>query len=115
MLSVKGALMFFLLAYRISRGDLCGGMKGSVGRVTGQGIVCLQVDQVEVGGGEVGAQSHVRVLQLAQDPPVELGADPVELHYVAGILLDPETVELLHQVTCREEEGKKNDSSCVSI
>lgn len=63
----------------------------------------LEVDQVEVGGGEVGAQGHVRVLQLSQDPPVELGADPVELHDVAGILLDPETVKLLHQVTCHEE------------
>lgn len=59
---------------------------------------------MEVGGGEVGAQSHVRVLQLSQDPPVELGADPVELHDVTGILLDPETVKLLHQVTCQEEK-----------
>lgn len=75
------------------------------GRVTGQ--VCLEVDQVEVGGGEVGAQSHVQVLQLPQDPPVELGADPVELHDVAGVLLDPETVEFLHQVTCQEEKGRK--------
>lgn len=54
---------------------------------------------MEVRGGEVGAQSHIRVLQLPQDPPVELGADPVELHDVAGILLDPEAVEFLHQVT----------------
>lgn len=61
--------------------------------------VCLQVDHVEVRGGEVGAQRRVRVLQLPQDAAVELGADPVELHDVAGILLDPETVKLLHQVT----------------
>lgn len=66
--------------------------------------MCLKVDQVEVGGREVGTQSHVRVLQLSQDPPVELCADPVELHDVAGILLDPEAVELLHQVTCQEEK-----------
>lgn len=57
---------------------------------------------MEVGSGEVGAQSHIWVLQLSQDPPVELGADPVELHDVAGILFDPETVKLLHQVTCPE-------------
>lgn len=69
--------------------------------------VCLEVDQVEVGGGEVGAQSHVQVLQLPQDPAVELGPDPVELHDVTGILLDPETVELLHQVTCRETESSR--------
>lgn len=61
--------------------------------------VCLQVDQVEVRGGEVGAQSHVRVLQLAEDGAVELGADSVELHDVTGILLDPEAMELLHQIT----------------
>lgn len=60
---------------------------------------CLQVNQAEVRGGEVGAQSRVRVLQLPQDAAVELGADPVELHDVAGILLDPETMKLLHQVT----------------
>lgn len=54
---------------------------------------------MEVGGGEVGTQGHVRVLQLPQDPPVELGADPVELHDVAGILLNPEPLEFLHQVT----------------
>lgn len=57
---------------------------------------------MEVGSGEVGAQSHLRVLQLPQDPPMELGADSVELHDVAGILLNPEAVELLHQVTCQE-------------
>lgn len=66
--------------------------------------MCLEVDQVEVGGGEVGAQSHVWVLQLSQDPPVELGADSVELHDVAGILLDPETVKFLHQVACHGEK-----------
>lgn len=60
---------------------------------------CLQVDQVEVRGAEVGAQRRVRVLQPPQDAAVELGADPVELHDVAGILLDPEGVKLLHQVT----------------
>lgn len=62
----------------------------------------LEVDQMEVGGREVWTQGHVRVLQLPQDPLVELGADPVELHDVAGILLDPEAVEFLHQVTCRK-------------
>lgn len=67
---------------------------------------CLEVDQVEVGGREVGAQRHVGVLQLAQDPPVELGADPVELHDVARILLDPEAVKLLHQVTCHRKHRK---------
>lgn len=64
----------------------------------------LEVDQVEVGGREVGAQGHVQVLQLPQDPPVELGADPVELHDVAGVLLDPEALKFLHQVTCKEEK-----------
>lgn len=59
---------------------------------------------MEIGGREVGTQSHVWVLQLSQDPSVELGADSVELHDVAGILLDPEAVELLHQVTCRERK-----------
>lgn len=68
--------------------------------------VFLEVDQVEVRGGEVRAQSHVWVFQLSQDPPVELGADSVELHDVAGILLNPETVKLLHQITCQEEMYK---------
>lgn len=68
-----------------------------------------EVDHAEVGGREVGTQGHVRVLQLPQDPPVELGANPVELHDVAGVLLDPETVELLHQITCRH---KNLDSHC---
>lgn len=63
-------------------------------------VVGLEVNQVQVGGSEVGAQSHVWVLELAQDPPVELGANAVELHDVAGILLDPEALEFLHQVTC---------------
>lgn len=67
----------------------------------------LEVDQAEVGGGEVGAQSHVQVLQLPQDPPVELGANPVELHDVARVLLDPETVKFLHQVTWREGENRE--------
>lgn len=66
--------------------------------------VCLEVDQVEVRGGEVGAQSHVWVFQLSQDPAVELGADSVELHDVTGILLNPETVKLLHKVTCQGEK-----------
>lgn len=69
----------------------------------------LEVDQMEVGGREVGTQGRVRVLQLPQDPLVELGADPVELHDVAGILLDPEVVEFLHQVTCR----KKKKKACI--
>ena len=82
-------------------GETSVGYEGFSGGCGGSQVrsVCLEVDQVEVRGGEVGAQSHVRVLQLPQDPPVELGADPVELHDVAGILLDPEAVELLHQVT----------------
>lgn len=63
----------------------------------------LEVDHMEVGGREVGTQGHVRVLQLPQDPPVELGANPIEFHDVAGILLDPEAVELLHQITCRHK------------
>lgn len=89
--------------------------EGVKGRLRGVCVcVCLKVDQVEVGGGEVGTQSHVRVLQLSQDPPVELCADPVELHDVAGILLDPEAVELLHQVTCREEKGE-SDSRWITV
>lgn len=89
--------------------------EGVKGRLRGVCVcVCLKVDQVEVGGGEVGTQSHVRVLQLSQDPPVELCADPVELHDVAGILLDPEAVELLHQVTCREEKGG-SDSRWITV
>lgn len=56
----------------------------------------LQVDQVEVGGGEVGAQRHVGVLELPQHSPVELGTHTVELHDVTGVLLDPEPMELLH-------------------
>lgn len=67
--------------------------------------VDLEVNQVQVGGSKVGAQSHVWVLELAQDPPVELGANAVELHDVAGILLDPETLELLHQVTCHKKKS----------
>lgn len=69
--------------------------------------VRLEVDQVEVGGREVGAESHIHVLQLPQDPPVELGTDPVELHDVTGVLLHPETVKLLHQVTCKETERER--------
>lgn len=67
-------------------------------------VVCmfLKVDQVEVRGREVGAKNHVGVLQLSQDPPVELRTDTVELHDVTWVLLDPETVKLLHQVTCHE-------------
>ena len=60
---------------------------------------------MEVGGGEVGAQRRVGVLQLLQDPAVELGADPVELHDVTGILLRPEAVELLHQVAWKGGRG----------
>lgn len=48
----------------IQRRTLRGVMEGSVGEVGG-GVEGLEVDQVDVGGGEVGAQSHVRVLQLS--------------------------------------------------
>lgn len=72
--------------------------------------VCLEVDQVKVGGGEVGAESHIQVLQLPQDPAVEFGTNPVELHDVAGVLLHPETVKLLHQVTCKETEWEREKS-----
>lgn len=72
---------------------------------------CLQVDQVEVRGAEVGAQRRVRVLQPPQDAAVELGADPVELHDVAGILLDPESVKRLHQVTWDTNAGQSQQSS----
>lgn len=54
---------------------------------------------MEVRGGEVGAESHVQVLQLPQDLAVELGADSVELHDVTWILLDPKTMKFLHQIT----------------
>lgn len=95
-----------LMAYQTSKGDLCG---GSWRRETSVGVWraqwgCLEVDKVEIGGREVGAQSHVWVLQLSQDPSVKLGADSVKLHDVAGILLNPEAVELLHQVTCQERK-----------
>lgn len=58
--------------------------------------VCLEVDQVEVRGGKVGAQCHVGVLELSQHPSVELGAHKVELHDVTWVVLDPEPMELLH-------------------
>lgn len=59
----------------------------------------LQVDQVKVRGREVRTQCHVRVLQLLQDTLVELGAHAIELHDVTRVFLDPELVELLHQIT----------------
>ncbi len=59
----------------------------------------LQVDQVKVRGSEVRTQCHVRVLQLLQDVLVERGAYAIELHDVTWIFLDPEPVELLHQIT----------------
>lgn len=55
---------------------------------------------MQVRGAEVGAQRRVGVPQLPQDVAVELGADAVELHDVPGILLHPETLKVLHQVTC---------------
>lgn len=61
--------------------------------------VCLHIDPVDVRGGEVGTESHVRVLQLPQDLAMELGTDSVELHDVTWILLDPKTMKLLHQIT----------------
>lgn len=54
---------------------------------------------MEVGGREAGAQRRIGVPQLPHDSPVELGAHAVELHDVAGVLFDPEAMELLHQVT----------------
>lgn len=53
-------------------------------------------------------QRHVRVLQLLQDALVELGAHAVELHDVTWILLDPELVELLHQITWEKEANIEN-------
>lgn len=75
--------------------------------------MCLQVEQVEVGGGEVGTQGRVHVLQLPQDAAVELGSHAVELHDVAGILLDPEAVKLLHQVTWDTDGGQPSRTGAL--
>lgn len=45
------------------------------------------------------AQGHVGIFQLLQDVLVELGAHSVELHDVTWVFLNPEPVEVLHQIT----------------
>lgn len=74
----------------------------------------LQVDQVKVRGSEMRTQRHVGVLQLLQDALVELGAHAVELHDVTWVLLDPELVELLHQITCEKPGWTENDQFSVA-
>ncbi|KAL6469961.1 hypothetical protein MHYP_G00210800 [Metynnis hypsauchen] len=79
------------------------GSKGSDGQLQVKGSDGqLQVDQVKVRGSEMGTQCHVGILQLLEDALVELGAHAVKLHDVTRILLDPEPVEFLHQVTYRK-------------
>lgn len=74
------------------------------------GTVGSQVYEVEVRGRGVRAQRHVGVLQLLGHPAQELLADAVELHDVAWVLVDPELMELLHQVTYKGGERKPTDT-----
>ena len=46
----------------------------------------------------MGAQGHLWVLELFDDPFVELLSHTVKFHDVQGIFLNPEFMELMHQV-----------------